>query len=123
MASNGEQVHDDTLRPASQKNHPEEEHLPEAENARSTILTGKKLAVVFGAMQVPFRFRLLALIVYFRLLSILLIALDETILGAFGLRVCRLHTDRSFLTLFLSATALPRIASVRPLMGIFAFEG
>ncbi|KAJ7339924.1 ABC transporter [Mycena albidolilacea] len=89
MASNAEQVHDDTLRPASQKNHPEEEHLPEAENAGSTILTGKKLAVVFGAMQVPFRFRLLALIVYFRLLSILLIALDETIL----------------------ATALPRIAS------------
>ncbi|KAJ7851242.1 ABC transporter [Mycena olivaceomarginata] len=47
MASNAEQVHDDTLRPASQKNHPEEEHLPEAENAGSTILTGKKLAVVF----------------------------------------------------------------------------
>ncbi|KAJ7869935.1 ABC transporter [Mycena olivaceomarginata] len=42
MASNAEQVHDDTLRPASQKNHPEEEHLPEAENAGSTILNGKE---------------------------------------------------------------------------------
>ena len=65
----------------------------------SLILTGKKLAIVFVAMYVLFIIILyLRLIFYIRLLSLLLIALDQTILS----------------------TALPRIASD---FGAFSLQG
>jgi hypothetical protein len=89
------------------------EEKPPGSPNESAILTGKKLAVVFVALSVS---SLASVnhasdfaVVLHSLLSLLLIALDQTILGELAL----LAADDCILMKFTSATALPRIASVR----------
>ncbi|KAF7360634.1 Major facilitator transporter-like protein [Mycena venus] len=67
----------------------EKSFIVDATLAESTILTGKRLAIIFSAM----------------LLSVLLVALDQTILGALEAIFCKSRL------ISISSYALPRIAS------------
>lgn len=59
MGSDIEQLHNHTLQTASQENAPAKFHAIQTKNdTESILLTGKKLAIIFGAMQVFSRSRL-----------------------------------------------------------------
>jgi hypothetical protein len=58
MGSDIEQLNNHSLQTASQENAPAKFHAIQTKNdTENILLTGKKLAIIFGAMQVFSRFR------------------------------------------------------------------